>query len=328
MGKFFFTIVDDTDDATLENIKPIYDFLYDKNILITKTIWVYPPLDPYSKGDSLMNEKYAEYIKNLSDRGFEIGIHNIGSGNDKASYKREDILAGLEIFKEKLGFYPSVCVNHSYNPDSIYGGYKRFNFPFNYLVRKFYPQYGRTFYGEEEDSPYFWGDKYKEIIRYSRNHECFSLNTTKYDPYMPYIDPHRSKYANCWYSATFAPNPNVFNYLVNSKSLSKLEKEEGICVLFTHLGYYCKNGVIEKGFMERINMLSNNPNGVYKPLSYVLDYIANKRKENSQCTYPIISNFEKFNLEIRHLLTRIYFRKFLKMDDYSFKGLNKEMFLK
>ena len=54
---FAFTIIDDTDDAFLENIKPIYDFLNEYNIFITKTIWVYPPRDSrYSKGDCLKRE--------------------------------------------------------------------------------------------------------------------------------------------------------------------------------------------------------------------------------------------------------------------------------
>ena len=32
MAKFYFSIIDDTDDATLENIKPVYDFLYSKGL--------------------------------------------------------------------------------------------------------------------------------------------------------------------------------------------------------------------------------------------------------------------------------------------------------
>lgn len=53
MPKFYFSIIDDTDDATYENIKPVYDFLYDKDIFITKTVWVYPVLDKYSSGIAL-----------------------------------------------------------------------------------------------------------------------------------------------------------------------------------------------------------------------------------------------------------------------------------
>ena len=127
MKKFNFTIIDDTDDATLENIRPVYDFLTEKGIFITKTVWVYPPRDKYSKGDSLQRTEYTEYIKELHSRGFEIALHNVGSGD----YTRNEILKGIEEFKEKLGFYPKIHINHSYNKDSIYGGSKRFNWPFN-----------------------------------------------------------------------------------------------------------------------------------------------------------------------------------------------------
>ena len=36
MKNFYFTIIDDTDDATLENIKPVYDFLYEKKIFLRR----------------------------------------------------------------------------------------------------------------------------------------------------------------------------------------------------------------------------------------------------------------------------------------------------
>ena len=86
--KFWFSIVDDTDDATLENIKPVYDFLYSKGILITKTVWVYPPRDKPSSGDSLQRPEYLEFIRDLHRKGFEIALHNVGSGD----YTREEIL--------------------------------------------------------------------------------------------------------------------------------------------------------------------------------------------------------------------------------------------
>ena len=59
---FRFSIIDDTDDSTYENIKPVYDFLYEKKIFITKTVWVYPPRDKHSKGESLQSKKYLNYI--------------------------------------------------------------------------------------------------------------------------------------------------------------------------------------------------------------------------------------------------------------------------
>ena len=323
LKKFYFTIVDDTDDSTLENTKPIYDLLYSKGILITKTVWVYPPRDEYSKGDSLQNPEYLEFIKEISKKGYEIGIHNVGSGN----YSRTEILNGLEEFRSKLGFYPKIHINHSYNPDSIYGGYKRFNWPFNPIVRKMYPQYAGVFQGEIKNSDFFWGDKHKEIIQFNRNHECEGLNTAKFDKYMPYIDPRRNKYSNYWFSATFTPNQLIFNHLVTEKAIKKLEKENGVCILFTHLGYFMKDGQIDPGFVKRINWLATNPNGKYLPVSQVLETIAAARLNKGMKEYPILPNIVKLRMEFQHLLTRYKYRKLLKLDDYSFKKLDRKMFI-
>jgi hypothetical protein len=322
--RFIFSIIDDTDDAFLENIRPIYDFLYEKRMLVTKTIWVYPPRDKHSKGDSLQNPKYLEFVKDLKKKGFEIGLHNVGSGD----YTRQEIIEGLEEFRRLLREYPKIQINHSYNKDSIYGGYKRFNWPIRALVKMMYPQYAGVFQGEEEESPFFWGDKHKEIIQFNRNHETDDINTIKYDRYMPYIDPKRSDYVNYWFSATFAPNQWIFNRLVTPESIRRLEKENGTCIIFTHLGYYMKNGQIDPGFAERIEMLSRNPNGVYVPVSRVLATISHEREASERAAYPVIPLWAKFWMEVRHLWTRFKYRKLIKLDDYAFKALDDKMFTK
>lgn len=322
-SKFLFSIVDDTDDSTLENTRPIYDFLYENGIYITKTVWVYPPRDNHSSGDSLQRPEYLEFIREIRDKGFEIGMHGVGSG----VFKREEILEGLEEFREKLGEYPRIHVNHSYNPDSIYGGYKRFNWPFSWIVRSIYKQYAGVFQGEIEGSENFWGDKHKELIRFSRNHEFAGLNTSRYDKYMPYRDPRRTEYANYWYSATFAPNQWVFNHVLTPQAVKKLEQQRGACILFTHLGYYMKDGRIDPGFRERIKLLAGNPSGHYLPVSGLLDILAEERREKGQEPYPLLPLYAKFLMEIRHLFTRVKYRRFLKLDDYAFKELNKNMFV-
>lgn len=322
-NQFYYTIVDDTDDSTLENTKPIYDFLFEKGIKITKTVWVYPPRDEHSKGDSLQRPEYLNFIKELKDRGFEIGLHNVGSGN----YKRSEILAGLEEFKEKLGDYPKIHINHSYNQDSIYGGFKRFNWPFNFLVKRMYPQYAGVFQGETEGSDYFWGDVHKKIIRFSRNHEFSGLNTAKHDKYMPYTDPKRSKYSNYWFSATFAPNQWVFNHVVTPQKIDKLEKQGGIGIVYTHLGYFMRDGKIDRGFKDRIEYLANKKNGSFIPVSEILDTIVQDRIQKGELPYPVLPWWQKSRMEFQHLLTRLLFRKIVKLDDYSFKDLKAEMFV-
>ena len=69
--KFAFTIVDDTDGASVENIKPIYQYLYKKGIITTKTVWMYSPRD-YFPGDSMENEAYRDYVVGLQKQGYEL----------------------------------------------------------------------------------------------------------------------------------------------------------------------------------------------------------------------------------------------------------------
>lgn len=145
---------------------------------------------------------------------------------------------------------------------------------------------------------------------------------------MPYIDRKRSKYANYWFSASFAPNQWVFNHIVTKKSLRQLEKQKGVSIIFTHLGYFMRDGKIDPGFVERINWLTENPNGKYIPVSDVLTSIAESRKTNGSPPYPVIPPYYKVIMELRHLITRVKYRKFIKLDDYAFKNLKKEMFIK
>ena len=309
--KFIFTIIDDADDSFFSNTKPIYDFLYKKGVLITKTIWVYPPRDEGSKGDSLQNNDYRDFVSDLNKKGFEIALHHVGSG----TYYREEILRGLEEYKDLLGCYPNMHINHSYNVDSIYGGYKRFSFPFNRIIKMFYPQYSQTFQGEVPGSPHFWGDKHKQMIKFSRNYEIDQLNTCKFDPKMPYIDESKTDYSNYWFSATFAPNQWLFNRLVTKNAIDKLEKEHGICILFTHLGYYMQDGKIDSGFIEKIEYISSKE-GWFVPVSEVLDFMIENRPWDTR-----ITRLDKIKLEFLHLWTRLKYRKLIKLDDYAFKKL-------
>ncbi len=170
--KFIFTIVDDTDDAFFETIKPVYDVLFQNGLRTTKTVWVKPVRDhKISKGDCLERTEYRDFILDLKHKGFEIALHNVGSGD----YKRQEIIDGIDKYKNIIGQYPELHINHSYNPDNIYCGSKRFSFPLDLLLKKMYSQYD-SFYGEIKDSEYFWGDLHKKIIKYSRNYEIDDIN--------------------------------------------------------------------------------------------------------------------------------------------------------
>lgn len=93
----------------------------------------------------MLDENYLAFIKELQERGFEIALHNVGSG----AFTRSEIISGIEIFKDKIGCYPQVHINHASNPNNIYWGSKRLSF-FALLYRVVKKQ---CFYGEKEGIP-------------------------------------------------------------------------------------------------------------------------------------------------------------------------------
>ncbi len=308
--KFVFTIIDDTDDAFLENISPIYDILYKNGLKTTKTIWVYPPRDTdVSKGDSLQNQEYLKFIKNIKNKGFEIGLHNVGSGD----YSRNEIMSGLDKFKYDLGFYPYIHINHSYNKDNIYSGSHRFTFPFNLFVKYMYSKYD-TFYGDKQDSIFFWGDYHKKYIKYARNYEIDDINTFKKFPHFPYKEKRFNQYANYWFASTFAPNQWMFNHLVNKKNIDRLEDEGGICILYTHLGYYRQFKKIDSGFRDMIEYIGSKKNGWFVPVGTILDFLKANQKKPKSLTF-----LEQKKIEYHSLKTRFKYRLINKIDDYNFK---------
>ena len=317
------SIIDDTDDATLENVEPIYAFLIEHGITSTKTVWVYPPKDRNSRGDSLQRVEYLRFIRELHSHGFEIALHGVGSGD----YQRNDVIRGLKEFEDKLGFTPTIHVNHSYNRDSIYGGYKRFNAPIRQFIPLLYPQYGKAFGGDDKDSEYFWGDLHKNYITYIRNHELRNVDTLAADPSTPYVDPNRQQYANYWFSCTFAPNQDVFARAFTNKRLQKLSKCNGTSIISTHLGYYNINGNIDNRFKTIIQDLCYRHSARFLPVTSLLNQRAEERRANGNQAYPVISRFAKLRLEVLHLATRIYYRYIDRQDDYAFKDLNRDMFV-
>jgi hypothetical protein len=94
--KFIFTILDDTDDATVENVKPAYELLEELGFRTTKTVW---PLDCpegsklYFAAQTLQNPEYLAFIRELSVRGFELASH----GATMESSVRERTARGLRM---------------------------------------------------------------------------------------------------------------------------------------------------------------------------------------------------------------------------------------
>ena len=124
--RFAFTVFDDTDNATIANTRPVYDFLAQHGFRTTKSVWVDLPRGPPS-GSCLKDDAYRDWICQLEADGFEIGFHGVGDGD----FTRDEILSGVEFFRNTLGHYPRVHANHQNNSHNVYWWSRRFPWPFN-----------------------------------------------------------------------------------------------------------------------------------------------------------------------------------------------------
>ena len=76
-ARFAFTIFDDTDDGTLENLRPIYDLLASLGMRTTKTVWPFRHEGPsaFYACETLDDPDYREWVLELQEQGFEISWH-------------------------------------------------------------------------------------------------------------------------------------------------------------------------------------------------------------------------------------------------------------
>lgn len=299
--KFAFSIFDDTDGATIENVGPVYELLTELKIYTTKSVWVLPT--DYSEetinlSPSLSNPKYLSFILELKNKGFEIGFH----GARGISSKREDVIFAIEHFKKLIGYYPKVYANHLGNRESLYWGENRLNSP---LLKSIYKivtsRRKQLFIGHLPSSEHFWGDIAKKYLKYVRNFTFFpEINTLKINPSMPYCDPKRP-YVNYWFSSSDGHDVTTFNKLLSKKNIDKLEQEGGVCIVYTH---FANNFVTE----EKINPLAKDllfylskKNGLFLPVSALLDYLLSQRK-TKECPPS-----ESRKMEYRWFLSKIIY---------------------
>ncbi len=296
--QFAFTVVDDTDFATVQNVKPIYDLLISLNIKTTKTVWVYPSRNKIS-GESLQDPHYTEFVLDLQRKGFEIAMHGVGSGR----FNRQEIFQGYEVFNKLMGHYPQMHINHSGNTDNLYWGYHRFGSLLRSLFYRVSAQ-SRRFHGEWEKSEFFWGDLARKHIRYIRDKVYLNTNTLKADPKMPYRRADRAQ-SNFWFSASDGHTAEEFNDLIEPARIDQLKKEGGLCIVFTHFacGFLTANSQVDPQFKARMTYLAQQ-NGWFAPATTILDYIQAQRSEKAVEASPLYTNV----LDFKWLIHRLYKR--------------------
>jgi len=298
--EFAFSIFDDTDLATVENVKPVYDLLYKLGIVTTKSIWPMPTEESDwipNQGQTLADADYRNFILDIQNKGFEIGFH----GSRGGSSTRTGVEAGIKRFEDIVGHIPYIYANHSENHENLYWGEHRLDvFLIKYLYRLYTKKSEDYFSGHKVNSIYFWGDIAKEKITYVRNFTFNDINTIKMNRSMPYHDG-KKPYVNYWFSSSDGNDVTKFNQLLSKKNLDKLQKEHGVCIVYTHFAYgFVKNGVLNSETEERLRDLASR-NGYFVPVTELLDYIHQHRRVESNISFR-----EKLRMQIIFLLEKIF----------------------
>lgn len=268
--RFAFTIFDDTDRGTTENLKPVYDLLADLRMRATKSVW---PIrgngDALIPGDTCDDPEYLEWVLELQKSGFEIGFHNATFHTSE----RAETLMALDRFKELFGHDPATAANHASNQEAIYWGRARlsgihavFYDAIRWLTNR------PLFEGHTESSRLFWGDLARDRVQYVRNFVYSDINTLAQCPYMPYHDPDRP-YVNFWYASTEGATVEEFCDSIESQNQEQLEEQGGACIMYTHFGKgFVENGKLNERFAQLITELAAR-NGWFPTTSELLDYL-------------------------------------------------------
>jgi len=267
---FAFTIVDDTDKSTIENVKPVYDLLAELSIKTTKTVW---PKAPKQKGlfggMTCEDEEYLKWLYNLKDEGFEIAFHGV---TDHTS-SREDTIQAIEFFCKLFGNEQFLYCAHAGQDESMYWGKYRLD-GMRRIIYQIATSFIRhdEFSGHIENSQLFWGDLCQKHIRYMRNFVYRDINTLKICPEMPYHDQSRP-YVNYWFASSEGNNVHSFCKLISPKNQDSLEREHGLCIVYTHFANdFVINGKIDSDFIRLIKLLSER-SGWFAPASTILEYL-------------------------------------------------------
>ncbi len=109
--QFAFTVFDDTDSGTVENVAPVYSFLEDCGFRTSRSCWAFrgDPNKGKHPGQTLDDADYRAWLLGLRAKGFEIGWH----GATWHGSRRDRVALALERFAEVFQQYPAAATNHS-----------------------------------------------------------------------------------------------------------------------------------------------------------------------------------------------------------------------
>lgn len=272
--QFAFTIFDDTDGSTVENISPIYRLLRDLGFRTTKSVWLRgSAIPPRTPAETCADNAYLAFVLGLQQAGFEIALHNASWDTST----RSQISIALERFETLFGDAPKSFAQHGECKENIYWADARVSGMRQFLYRgcrshtRYHPE------GHLHESPFFWGDLCEQKIKYARNFVYRDINTLKVCPEMPYHDPLRP-YVNYWFSSSDGCDPEGFVRLLSLADQDRLEEEGGACIVYTHLYNFSRNGEVLPEIKQVLLRLAAK-NGWFVPVSTLLDFLLASRPE-------------------------------------------------
>jgi hypothetical protein len=293
---FAFTVFDDTDRATLENVAPVYEMLGELGLRTTKSVWAIKGDGvPRVGGVTCEDPDYLAWTLGLQAGGFEIGSH----GATYTTSPRDQVIRSMERFRELYGHDPRSLANHSGCAESVYWGDDRVS-GVNRLAYNLMTRYSRSgmFRGHREGDPLFWGDVCQNRVQYVRNFTYREVDTLAACPMMPYHDPERP-YVNRWFASSEGADVHRFNRCLSEANQDRLEAQAGACIMYTHFasGFFA-NGSMDSRFKKLMTRLARK-NGWFVPVTTLLDFLATQRGDY------VLTPAQRVNLERRWLLSKL-----------------------
>jgi hypothetical protein len=296
--RFAFTVFDDTDLSTVENVAPVYHFLSELGMRTTKSVWPLPnSAGARIGGQALDDASYLAFVLGLQRSGFEIALHNVRNHDAPRKIVRQ----GIESFQEILGHPPRTQCNHDTNRENLYWGPARLE---SRLLRTVYNlatrlQYRHFYQGHVENSEYFWGDLCRANISYVRNFVFDEINLDAINPTMPYHDPSKP-FVNFWFSSSDGGSIDSFCKMLSEANQDKLEEAGGVCIMYTHFAKgFVEGRSIHTGFARLMRRLSEK-NGWFVPVADLLDHLRLTRASS------VIGIAERIRMERRWFLSKLY----------------------
>lgn len=297
-SEFAFTFVDDTDWASIERVKPVYDLLQALGMRTTKTVWV---LDggpgARNSGATCEDNAYLEWILSLQDAGFEIALHNVAPSTSV----RERTGIGLDRFKQLFGVKHILHCNHVGCEEGIYWGEARLSGWRKAIYRVLARDQVGRYRGHIQGDPLFWGDLCSKHISYVRNFVYRDIDTLSICPEMPYHDPAKP-FVRYWFAGADAGNLERFLRNFTVPKIDTLVRNRGACIAYVHFAAgFVKNGAVDARFRDRLEYISGKQ-GWFAPASEILNYLGG---ELGRPDARAISPKRLQSLEVKWLAERV-----------------------